>query len=342
MDNLVSIIIPDRNGQPYLQQTVDDLLAKAEGDIEIIVVSDGTWPNPPLKNHPKVSLLHHGTHFDNLGMRAGINRGVALSKGQYIMKIDEHCMVDKGFDTKLKADCDDNWVVIPRRYRLMADSEPWRIEEYKFDDNGLLVPDEEFKHIRPPVDYMYLAYPYERPFDKTCGLHGDEWRQRHYDRLDIPIDETMSWQGSCWFTTRKHWDTTIIELDVSKYGTFTQEAQEIGNKTWLSGGKLMVNKKTWYAHMHKGKRGKGYGFSNEQYKRHMEGTERGRLFCIDYWVNNKHLLEHPDWQTFDWLLDKFAPVPTWPENWRMQMEIDKAKDYSNLSEKPDWYQNNQE
>lgn len=312
MDNKVSIIIPSRNGQPYTQQTIDDLLAKAEGDIEIIVVCDGVWPNPPLKNNPRVSVLHHGTVHDSLGMREGINRGIAVAKGKYIMKIDEHCMVDQGFDTKLKADCDDNWVVIPRRYRL--DPENWKLQE-----DG-----------RPPVDYMYLAYPYERPYDKTCGLHGAEDRQRGYDRKGILIDDTMSWQGSSWFTTRYHWDRVIRELSTEKYGTFTQEAQEIGNITWLSGGRLVVNKKTWYAHMHKGKKGKGYGFSNEQYKKHMAGTERGRLFCIDYWVNNKHLLEHPDWRPFEWLLEKFAPVPTWPENWREQIEIDKLKDYSTL------------
>lgn len=329
MSDKVSIIIPDRNGQPYLQQTIDDLLLKAEGDIEIIVVCDGVWPSPFLKDNPKVQILHHGGVHDSLGMREGINRGVSVSKGKYIMKIDEHCMVDAGFDTKLKADCDEDWVVIPRRYRLKADEEPWRIEEYLLSD-GVITPDPEVKNVRPPVDYMYLAYPYERPYDKTCGLHGAEDRQRHYIHKDILIDDTMSWQGSAYFMTRKHWDRIIKGLDTENYGAFTQEAQEIGNKTWLSGGRLVVNKKTWYAHMHKGKKGKGYGFSNEQYKKHMAGTEKGRLFCIDYWVNNKHLNEHPSWHTFEWLLEKFAPVPTWPTNWREQMEIDKLKDYSTL------------
>lgn len=340
----VSIIIPDRNGQPYLQQTIDDLLAKAEGDIEIVVGVDGIWPDPPVNTHPKVIVFHHGMVHDNIGMRETINKGVAISTGKYIMKIDEQCIVDKGFDTKLKADCEDNWVVIPRRYRLNWDT--FQLEEYLMntDENGniTITPDPNAKHVRPPVDYMYLAYPYERPFDKTCGLHGDKWDQRHYDRQEILIDETMSWQGSCWFTTRKHWDTTIVALDTDRYGNFTQEAQEIGNKTWLSGGRLMVNKKTWYAHGHKGKKGKGYGFSNEQYKRHMEGTERGRKFCIDYWVNNNHLLEHPTWHTFEWLIERFSPVPSWPQNWRERINIDKAIDYDNLpdQEKKDWYINN--
>ncbi len=222
-------------------------------------------------------------------------------------------MVEQGFDKKLKADCDDNWVVIPRRYRLLADE--WVLE----------------KDSRPPVDYMYLAYPYERPYDKTCGLHGAEWRGRYYRRKNLQIDDTMSWQGSCYFTKRSYWDFLFPEGLISDfYGTFTQEAQEIGNTVWLTGGRLVVNKKTWYAHMHKGKRGKHYGFSNLQYKIHMAGTEKGRLFCIDYWVNNKHLEDKRMIHDFEWLLEKFAPVPTWPENWRAQMEIDKQKDYSTL------------
>jgi hypothetical protein len=317
MMDRVSVIIPDRNGQPYLQKTVDDILAKAEGDIEIIVVADGIWPDPMLTDDKRVHILYHGSVHNNLGMREGINRGVAVSTGKYILKADEHTMWDQGFDTKLKADCDDNWVVIPRRKRLEPES--WALIE-----DG-----------RPPIDYMYLAYPYERPYDKTCGLHGAEWRERHFERKDVLVDDLMSWQGSAYFMTRKHWDRCIKELDTENYGTFTQEAQEIGNKTWLSGGRLVVNKKTWYAHFHKGKKGKGYGFSNEQYKRHMEGTEKGRVYCINYWLNTKEYQ-----YDFEWLLQKFWPVPTWPENWKYTVEEDRMKDYSAQKYKPDWFENN--
>lgn len=315
----VSVIIPSRNGQPYLQKTVDDLLAKAEGDLEIIVVLDGMWAVPPINNHPKVRIIHHGMVHDNLGMRESINKGVFLSKGEYIMKVDEHTMVDQGFDRKLKEGCADDWVVIPRRKRLLPDN--WTLEE-----DG-----------RPPIDYMYLAYPYERPFDKTCGLHGTEDKQRAKDRAHLLIDDTMSWQGSAWFMNRKHWDKVIKELDTQNYGTFTQEAQEIGNKTWLSGGRLVINKKTWYAHYHKGKRGKGYGFSTEQYLKHMEGTEKGRLYCIDFWVNNKWSERVHD---FKWLMEKFWPVPGWPQNWEEQIKIDQFRDYDNFPHKKDWYENN--
>lgn len=336
---MLSVIIPDRNGQPYLQKTIDDILSKAQGEIEIIVVEDGVFPDPNLKTDKRVIELYHGAVHNSVGMRDSINKGVAISHGEYIMKTDEHTMFDIGFDRKLKENCENNWVVIPRRYRLNADD--WKLEEYLIDGphidprNGdisfLPVPDPQIRHVRPPVDYMSLDYPYQRPFDKTCGLHGAEDKQRGIERKDIMIDDVMTMQGSCYFMKRSHWDW-LGGLDATFYGQFTQEAQEISNKTWLGGGRVIVNKNTWYAHMHKGKRGKGYGFSNAQYEEHKRGTEKGRVFCIDYWVNNKHLDDPKMIHPFSWLLKKFWPVPTWPENWREQIEIDKLTDYSRLRE----------
>src|SRR3990167_4654120 len=140
---MLSIIIPSRNDE-YLQKTIDDLLKKAEGAIEVIVVLDGYWPDPVLINNPRVVIIHHGTFHNSRGMRDSINAGMAIAKGEYVMKIDEHCMVDQGYDVKLIADCEDNWVVIPRRYRLDADK--WEIIE-----DG-----------RQPIDYMKIDYPYQR------------------------------------------------------------------------------------------------------------------------------------------------------------------------------------
>ena len=69
----------------------------------------------------------------------------------------------------------------------------------------------------------------------------------------------------------------------------------------------------------------------------MDGTEKGRLYCIDYWMNNKWEKRAHDWE---WLLKKFWPVPSWPEDWQEQFKIDSVQDYSNSPEKKDWYTNN--
>lgn len=292
---MLSIVIPSRNEQ-FLQKTIDDLLLKAEEEVEIIVALDGYWPDPMLRDDPKVIILHQGMVHDNVGMRGCINAGIDIARGEYIMKIDEHCMVDQGYDVKLVADCQDNWVVIPRRYRL--DAGDWKLAQ---DD-------------RPPIDYMYLDYPFSRPGDAPQDLHGSIWSQRYHERKEILIDDTMSWQGSCYFLKKKYWDELFPGgLDDKNYGPFAQEAQEIGNKVWLSGGRLVVNKKTWYAHYHKRKGDSGLRFSNHQYREHQEGKEKGRLYSIDFWLNNKWDKRVHD---FEWLIEKFWPVPTWPEDWK--------------------------
>lgn len=250
-------------------------------------------------------------------MRGSINAGMRLARGDYVMKCDEHTMVDQGYDLKLIRDCEDDWVVIPRRQRL--DPETWKLIE-----DG-----------RPPVDYMYVEYPYLKPFDKTQGLHGAEWKRP--DRKDVMIDDTPTMQGSCYFMKRSYWERLFPDgLDDENYGTFTQEAQEISNKAWLSGGRVVVNKKTWYAHFHKGKKGKGYGFSREQYKRHLIGTEKGRVYSINYWLNTKDFVH--DWA---WFVDeKFPDMPGWGKDWKVRLEKDKDSDFSKTYEKegydPQW------
>ena len=97
---MLSIIIPSRDPR-FLQKTIDDLLIKAEGDIEVIVVLDGLWHDPMPKDDPRVVILHHGTPFDNKGMRESINKGMALAKGEFVMKCDEHVSFSQGFDLEL-------------------------------------------------------------------------------------------------------------------------------------------------------------------------------------------------------------------------------------------------
>ena len=287
---LVSVLIPT-NKEKFLTQTINEVLIKATGAIEIIVVLDGYWPHE-LDQEWQQTIVDdsrvHYIHFSNRqGMRAGINAAAAVSTGEYLLKLDGHCMLEKGFDEVLKADCEDNWVVIPRRYRL--DAENWQLTEFN----------------KPPIDYEYLNWPKSNP--QEIGLHGNIWDKRTVQRMDNPeylIDENMSFQGSCWFMKRSHFEW-LGGLSEVGYETFVQEAQEIGLKTWLGGGKVMTNKKTWYAHLHKGKKyGRGYFIDKKE-------MIRGRDFSVNYWMNNQWPERIHD---IEWLIERFWPVPTWPED----------------------------
>lgn len=304
---MVSVIIPSRDAR-FLQKTIDDLVTKARGEVEVIVVLDGYWPNPKLDIKKPVQLLYQ----PHRGMREAINAGMALASGEWVMKVDEHTMWDEGYDLKLIEDCEDDWVVVPRRYRLEPES--WTLIE-----DG-----------RPPIDYMFIDYPFYKPFDGTQGLHGAEWKQP--EKNSLLIDDLMTFQGSAYFMSKKQWEW-LGELDTSLYGPFTHEAQEISNKTWLGGGRCVVNKKTWYAHLHKGKKyGTGYGFTTKQWEEFKANMEYGRKACLDIWLNNKWAERKYD---FKWLIDKFWPVPHWPDNWEERIKEDWANDWSNLG-LPTW------
>lgn len=276
---LVSVLIPSRN-ERFLEPTVKSLLEKATGDIEIVVVLDGYWPDPPLPSDDRLKLIHFG---QARGMRPAINAAAEVARGDYLMKLDAHCLVDEGFDEKLKADCDGDWIVVPRRYSL--DAENW------------------CRRTKTPIDAHYLSYPF-RPDDGIGGLHGSPWTQRARTRLDVELDDEMSSQGSCWFMTQKHWQR-LGDMEIEKYGNFIQEFQELGLKTWLGGGRVVCNKRTWYAHLHKGKKyGRGYFIGRQEQDRGARFAER--YWMLDEWAERKRDLR--------WLIEKFAPVPTWPED----------------------------
>jgi hypothetical protein len=283
----LTVVIPARN-EIYLQQTVDDIFTKAAGDIEVITVFDNYWPSPILRDRPGLTMIHWG---GRRGMRAAINAAADIGKGDYLMKVDAHCLFADGFDETLKADCDGDWLVTPRRYSLDADN--WTRKD------------------KPPVDYEYLSYPYQD--GEEVGLHAKYWwAERDRARRAYKVDENLSFQGSCWFMPMAYFRSLVYPMDEPNYGLFIGEPQEIGLKVWLSGGKCMVNKNTWYAHLWKGKpyrelHQKTYGIPYTRVG-HKE-VVKGNKYSTDFWFNNRWPERKHD---LAWLVERFWPVPTWP------------------------------
>ncbi len=216
-------VIIPARNEPYLQKTIDSVIDEV---LEVIVVLDGYLPD--LKPHPKLRTIHYG---EARGMRNAINSAATIARGDYLLKTDAHCKFEPGFAAKLTETCKDKTIVVPRRYRL--DPEKWEIIQ-----DG-----------RPPIDKMRL----------TADLHGRDWQEGNTEDL---IEETPSSQGSCWFMSKDYFNELEL-MDESTYGSFWSEFQEIGLKCWLSGGQVLVDKRTNYAHWHKDKRGYTLNEKNE-------------------------------------------------------------------------------
>jgi len=213
----LSVIIPAKN-EIYLERTIKNILSNARGDIEILVMLDGWVPEKQIVTNDDRVSFHHFT--EPIGQRAAINAGARLSKSKYIMKLDAHCAVDEGFDIKLAADCEYDWTVVPRMYNL--DIETWKPK------------------LRKRTDYMYITAPtFEKPF-RAYYYSGKEYRKHH--KKEALIDETMCCMGPGWFMHKdRFWELGGCDED---HGGWGQQGVEVSLKAWLSGGKLMVNKKT--------------------------------------------------------------------------------------------------
>jgi glycosyltransferase involved in cell wall biosynthesis len=289
----LSVLLPSRNEQ-FLQRTVDDLFAKSTGDIEVIIVLDGYLPNPPLIFRKNQTIIHKAKVE---GLRAGINTAAAAANGDYYLRADAHCLWSEGFDEVLKRDAEPDCVDVMRRYSLNPDTWDRRLDKLH-------------------VDYHYLSCPWTNA--EFFQMHGVRWDEKTIERADVMIDDQMSMQGSSWFMTAGYFHNFLHGLSEVGYGTYAQEAQEIGMKTWLGGGRLRVNKNAYYAHLHKGQRfGRGYNISRDE-------VWNGHKYSAHYWTKNKWEGRIHD---FDWFVDRFWPLPIkgqnrddekfcWPENWR--------------------------
>jgi len=285
----LSIAIPSRN-EIFLQKTILDVLEKATGDIEIYPILDGYEPPPnELVDDPRVRYIRLPQQRYTQ-KRHGINHMVDICNGKYVMSLDAHCMMAKGFDEVLIKDLEENEVALPRRNRL--DAENWCIQKQSDD--------------RPPIDYEYLMYPAK--FNPK-GFHGFKWDERTYQRWNIKVDETITMQGSCWIM-HKSWYRKNNFMQIEGYTGWGQEAEEISFTTWCRGGRLITNKNTWYAHLHKGRR---YG---RMYFMDKKTSKRCNAYAYDFWVNNR--LKNKV-HTFEWLLERFSPMPNWPERskWKL-------------------------
>jgi glycosyltransferase involved in cell wall biosynthesis len=279
---MLTVIIPSKT-ERFLQRTIQDVLEKATGEIEVLPVLDGyELPPEEIVTDPRVRYIHLPSS-NHTQKRNGVNKAVAESRGEYVMSADAHIMFAKGFDEQLAKDHQPNWVQVPRRNRL--DPEAWSLQPQS--DN------------RPPIDYEYIMF---RPLLVDKAFHGFKWDEKTLRLHDKPIDDIIEFQGSCWFMT-KDWFNKCGFMQVEGYTGWGQEAEEISMKTWQMGGECKVNKNTWYAHLHKGaKYGRMYWMSRQENK-------LSYIYAHQHWM-----VENKDFMIS--LFEKFMPMPGWPSNWK--------------------------
>lgn len=311
----LSILIPAKN-EEFLTKTVEDILSNIEGNTEVIVVLDGYEIDlPALPDDPRVRIINHS---ESKGQRASTNEACRLSEAKYIMKVDAHCAFDKGFDVKMMAEMRDDWTMVPvmRNLHVFNWVCPDGHSRYQSPSGPCkaCLPDGTECGKPTAKDVVWIAktnpestsycfdqephFQYFRDFKKRPEGKGD-------------LTETMSLQGSCFMVTRdKYWE---LNLSDESFGSWGSQGIEVAVKTWLSGGRVVVNHKTWYAHMFRTQGGDfGFPYENPGSKVHHAKKTVRELFFDNKWEKQIHPLS--------WLLEKFWPVPGWTEDARAKIK----------------------
>jgi glycosyltransferase involved in cell wall biosynthesis len=331
----LSILIPSRN-EMFLEQTIKNILENIESDTEVIAVLDGQWANPQVPQHERVNIIYVP---EAIGQRAATNLAAKLAKGKYIMKVDAHCAFDKGFDRKMIEGFQkvgDNITMVPIMHNLWAFD--WKC--YKCGSRWYQGPtptrcmiqergpvpnpncDETKKFRRKitwkreakkgesaqknwksrfspaSVSYCFDAEPHFQYFQDYRN------RPEYQEQIKTGFTETMSLQGSCWMMSRKQYQEFAVGRE--ELGSWGNEGIEIACKTWLSGGKCLVNHNTWYAHLFR-TQGGDFGFPYHQGGKHVSRTKQ-RVKDL-FW--NK-LFEKQIYPV-SWLVKRFLPIPGWEQ-----------------------------
>ena len=94
---LLSVIIPVYNTEKYLEACLDSVLGQTCGDIEAIVVNDGSTDGSASilsRYEERYPGKIRAVHQDNRGIGAVRNRGVIEARGKYIAFIDSDDRID--------------------------------------------------------------------------------------------------------------------------------------------------------------------------------------------------------------------------------------------------------
>lgn len=316
----LSILIPARN-EMFLARTIEDILKNIEADTEVIAVLDGAWADPPIPQHERVNLVYVPK---SIGQRAATNLACKLSKAKYVMKLDAHCSFDKGFDRKMLEafkETSDNVTMVPIMRNLWAFD--WKClkcgKRWYQGPTPTRCKETNFKHTGKPCDSTKFTRKMiwigkDNPqsasycFDSTPHFqYFEDWKHRptyEIDKKEKGLTQTLSLQGSAWMLTRdKYWELNICD---ENFGSWGSQGIEVALKTWLSGGSVLVNHKTWYAHMFRtqgGDFGFPYPISTKDQKKAKEYARN--LFFNNNWDKQIHPLS--------WLIEKFWPVRGWSD-----------------------------
>lgn len=307
------MLIPARQ-EEFLRQTVLDVLKNRRADTEVVVGLDGAWAEPRLDQDERLNVVYVP---ESVGQRAITNLCARLARGRYLIKVDAHCALDEGFDRKMLdafASLGDkargtvmaplmrnlhvfNWKCPKCGFQVYQDKEPICRVYDRHPGQDVRMRKKLLWIAKPnPESYAYCFDP-----EPHFQYHGEQ--KRRIQQAGDMLGESMSLQGSAFMCSAD--DYWRLEVCGEEFGSWGSQGIEVACKFWLSGGQVLVNRATWYAHCFRTK--PNFGFPYKLSGRQVDHAKQHarELFFEGAWPG----MVRP----VSWLVERFWPVPGWTE-----------------------------
>lgn len=184
MDPLISIIVPIYNVEKYLERCVESLRAQTYGNLEIILVDDGSPDGCPAicdayaKKDDRIRVIHQ----KNAGLSGARNAGIDASKGAYLAFVDSDDYVAPDFIRALYDLLQESGCAIGQCRFAYVQGEPicakesssWRIYRGESLMEQLYGPEEEATYFVVAWNKLYRSELFEQIRYPVGRIHEDE------------------------------------------------------------------------------------------------------------------------------------------------------------------------
>ena len=212
---MISVIVLNWNGHPFLEPCLNSLMAQAYTPLEIIVVDNASTDGSVALVKEKFPEIRLMVNEKNLGFAGGNNVGIRSSRGKYLMILNN--------DTRIEANCIEELkrsIEKDERYGACASKIILESEKNRIDSAGIVVG--------------------------LDGLSIGRGRLEAEDRFDQEVEVFFASGCACLFRRAMLEDIGLYDEDFFAYA----EDTDLGWRARLAGWKCIYSPKACVYHRH--------------------------------------------------------------------------------------------
>ena len=212
VNDIISVVmsIGENEKEENVSRTIDSLKENSTYKLEFIFLADGWTP----EDMPDDFIVK--SYPEKVGVRVSLNEGVELASGEYILRLDAHCSMSKGWDLELVKHCKDDTICVSVIDVLIE--ETWEVKKHSYG----------FVYINPSCEEKW-------------------WGRYPKQNKDIDCEPTMSFTGCGWLCKRNFYLKSLkLDEKNSKWGCL---GPDLTLRAYKAGGSILLCKNVICGHV---------------------------------------------------------------------------------------------